>query len=116
MTDNLYRRIAMPSDEPVNFVGVHPLKWSRHPQDPDVGFIEAEDEEPTPAQGHTGVLWLASGTERKLPSDAKVQFETGGGDTLEVSFSNSGGLTIHSLTGNPLSIQIVTSNCIEIDT
>jgi len=64
----------------------------------------------------TGITCNESGTERPLESNAKIQFKIGSGDTLEVLFSDSGSLTVHSLTGNPLSIQIITSNCVEIDT
>ena len=38
----LYRRIDLPSDEPVQFVGVHALVWGRT-GGAKVGFVEAED-------------------------------------------------------------------------
>ena len=42
--ETLYRKIDLPSDEDVNFVGVSVWKW--HQQDePTVGFIEVEVEE-----------------------------------------------------------------------
>lgn len=31
------------SNEPVNFVGVHPLIWHDHPEHPEVGFVECDD-------------------------------------------------------------------------
>ena len=65
---------------------------------------------------HTGVTCNESGTEKALQSDVRIQFETGGGDTLEVLFSDNGGLSVHSLNGNPLKIWIVTSSHVEIDT
>ena len=39
----LYRKIDLPSNEPVNFVGVHPLKWGEK-INPEVGFIEIEED------------------------------------------------------------------------
>ena len=39
----LYRRIDLPSDEPVQFVGVHALVWGRT-GGAKVGFVEAEDD------------------------------------------------------------------------
>lgn len=41
-----YRRIEIDTDgnnaEPVNFVGVHPLRWDEDQKIPDAGFVEAE--------------------------------------------------------------------------
>lgn len=49
MSEQLYRRIDFDeldetgkSPEPVQFVGVHTLRWNRERQ-PTVGFVEAED-------------------------------------------------------------------------
>ena len=39
----LYRKIDLPSNEPVNFVCVHPLKWGEK-INPEVGFIEIEED------------------------------------------------------------------------
>ena len=36
-----YRRIDMPSDEPLQFVGVHPVRWHSRPTQPTAGFVEA---------------------------------------------------------------------------
>lgn len=36
----LYVCIEMPSDEPVNFVGVHPLAWGKD-HEPTAGFVDA---------------------------------------------------------------------------
>lgn len=42
--DKYYRRVELPSDEPIQFVGIHPLKWHRRPTHPDVGFIPLNDD------------------------------------------------------------------------
>jgi len=36
--DELYERIEMPSDEPVAFVGVHPVRWQHEWGMPKAGF------------------------------------------------------------------------------
>lgn len=42
--ETLYRRIKLPSNEPVSVVGVHPLKWGKTDQ-PKYAFIEIEADE-----------------------------------------------------------------------
>jgi len=39
-----YRRIALPSDEPVQFVGVYVMHWGRA-DEPSTGFVEWTEEE-----------------------------------------------------------------------
>ena len=41
---NLYRMVALPSDEPIQFVGCYVLKWGKEEQ-PTVGFVEVEEKE-----------------------------------------------------------------------
>ena len=41
--ENYYKRVSIDSDEPVNFVGVHPLIWHDHPEQPEAGFIECNE-------------------------------------------------------------------------
>ena len=42
---NLYKRVNLPSNEPVQFVGVYTLKWSQSPMNPTVGFVEVDENE-----------------------------------------------------------------------
>ena len=42
----LYKAVDLKTGEPVQYVGVHPLKWHDHPEQPDMGFVEYES--PTP--------------------------------------------------------------------
>jgi hypothetical protein len=42
MPDMLYRRIDLPSDEPVTFFGCYVLRWGRI-HEPTVAFVEVED-------------------------------------------------------------------------
>jgi hypothetical protein len=39
---NLYKIITIDESEntPVSYVGVHPLKWHKHPEQPQVAFME----------------------------------------------------------------------------
>lgn len=45
MSEQLFRAIELPSDEPVQYVGVYVLKWGRVEQ-PTIGFVEANDHTP----------------------------------------------------------------------
>ena len=36
--------VRLPSSEPVQYVGVYVLKWHDHPDQPEVGFVEVEEE------------------------------------------------------------------------
>lgn len=38
----LYRRVDPVSGEPVNFVGVGPVGWHDHPEQPQAGFVETD--------------------------------------------------------------------------
>lgn len=40
----LYRRVDLPSDEPVQFVGVYVLRWCSLAR-AEVGFVEADEDE-----------------------------------------------------------------------
>lgn len=41
-----YKRVDIKSDNsPVNFVGVHPITWHEHPNQPDAGFVEVDVDE-----------------------------------------------------------------------
>ena len=40
----LYKRVDLPSDEPVVFVGVYVLRWGKA-DEPTVAFVEASDED-----------------------------------------------------------------------
>ena len=40
----LYRLVELPSDDPVQFVGVYTLRWGKV-DEPTVAFVEATDEE-----------------------------------------------------------------------
>ncbi len=40
----LYKKIDLPSDEPVQYVGVYVLKWGEEEQ-PTVGFVEVDEDE-----------------------------------------------------------------------
>ena len=41
---SLYRAIGLPSEEPVQFVGVSVLRWHDHPGQPALGFVEVDDD------------------------------------------------------------------------
>ena len=43
MSEQLFRAVEIPSDEPVQYVGCYVLKWGRVDQ-PSVGFIPVDDE------------------------------------------------------------------------
>ncbi len=38
----LYKIVELPSDEPIQFVGVYVLQWGKV-EEPTVGFVEAEE-------------------------------------------------------------------------
>ena len=38
----LYERVSLPSDKPVQFVGVYVLKWNKY-NEPTDGFVQVED-------------------------------------------------------------------------
>lgn len=40
MIGQYYRAVEIGSPEPVNYVGVHPLIWHDHPEQPEMGFTE----------------------------------------------------------------------------
>jgi hypothetical protein len=40
MVGQFYRAVDLETNEPVNYVGVHPLVWHDHPNQPDLGFVE----------------------------------------------------------------------------
>lgn len=42
MVGQFYKGVNIESHEPVNYVGVHPLIWHDHPDQPDLGFSEME--------------------------------------------------------------------------
>jgi hypothetical protein len=42
MVGQYYRAVEIGSPEPVNYVGVHPLLWHDHPEQPDLAFTEEE--------------------------------------------------------------------------
>jgi len=47
MKNQYYRAVSFNNKgttEAVNYVGVHPLVWHDHPEQPDMGFVEADDE------------------------------------------------------------------------
>lgn len=39
----LYRAVEIPSDEPIQYVGVYVLKWHERPEQPEAGFIPIYD-------------------------------------------------------------------------
>ena len=39
----LYRMVELPSDEPVQFVGVYVIRWGKE-LEPTVGFVEVDEE------------------------------------------------------------------------
>ena len=43
----LYKAVDLKTGEPVQYVGVHPLKWHDHPEQPDMGFVEYESTIPS---------------------------------------------------------------------
>lgn len=53
----LFHGINLPSDEPVQFVGVHPLKWHRHPAEPDMAFTPLEEKEVVLGKISTHWVW-----------------------------------------------------------
>lgn len=38
----LYRAVELPSEEPVQYVGVYVLRWHERPSQPEVGFIPVD--------------------------------------------------------------------------
>lgn len=43
MKDQLFRKVDLPSDEPVQFVGCYTLKWGKV-DEPSVAFVEVDEE------------------------------------------------------------------------
>lgn len=40
----LFKAVEMPSVVPVNYVGVHPVRWHEHPDQPTAGFAPVDVE------------------------------------------------------------------------
>lgn len=78
MKGQLYKAVEIKngnSDEPVNYVGVHPLIWNDHPVLPEMGFVEVQlpTEKEIKIEANTQyLLWEDADTDFKIKHNENV--------------------------------------------